>query len=143
MMVGGLVALLCLGGAGVVFVAYREATEPDRSAPDVAVDNYLRAYLVDRNQVRAEQYVCGQPSLESVAALRSEIDRREKDFNVSVQLTWGSLSVSEAGDQARLVRTDLTVASFADGQARARRVETWEFRTVDESGWRVCSAAKV
>ena len=48
--VAGVLALLCLGGvATAVIVLYNRAATPDRSAPDVVVDNYLRAFLVDRN----------------------------------------------------------------------------------------------
>ncbi|MET7670749.1 hypothetical protein ABZS39_21795, partial [Micromonospora luteifusca] len=32
------------------------AAAPDRSAPDVVVDNYLRAFLVDRNDARANLF---------------------------------------------------------------------------------------
>lgn len=143
LMVGGLVALLCVGGAGVAFVAYRDATEPDRSSPDVAVSNYLRAYLVARNDVQTRQYVCDSPDLSAVERLRSEMDRREAEFNVSVNVTWGPLSITELGEAERNVRVELTIASFAEGQSRARRDETWEFRTVDNEGWRVCGARKL
>jgi hypothetical protein len=143
-MVAGVAALLCLGGAGVAFVAYREVTEPDRSAPDVAVDNYLRAFLVDRNDAQAGLYICDRESnLAAAEGLREEIERREAEFDVAVRISWGALIRSDIGDGRELVRTELAIASFSDGQARSRRNETWEFEVVDDGGWRVCLARKV
>lgn len=142
-MVVGAATLLCLGGAGVAIVAYRDATEPDRSAPDVAVDNYLRAFFVDRNDARTDLYVCdGNPSLEPAKALRDEIEQREADFNVVVRVSWGVLTRSKLENEREAVGTKLTIASFADGQARSRRSENWEFEVVDNDGWRVCAARK-
>ena len=53
---------------------YNRATTPDRSAPDVVVDNYLRAFLVDRNDARADLFTCeGEADLAGVRGLRDEI----------------------------------------------------------------------
>jgi hypothetical protein len=143
MMVVGVVALLCLGGTGVAFVAYREATEPDRSAPDVVVDNYLRAMFVERNEAAVGDYTCsGQPDLAAARVLRDEIERREVDFDVEVRVSWGRLSRSRLDDRREVVETELTIASSAQGASRGRRTENWRFDVVDEDGWRVCGAAK-
>ena len=45
-------------GVATAFVLYERAATPDRSAPDVVVDNYLRAFLVDRERIRAELFTC-------------------------------------------------------------------------------------
>jgi hypothetical protein len=141
-MVGGLVALLCLGGAGVVFVAYREATEPDRSAPDVAVSNYLRALFVERNDINTSQYSCDdQAGLASIKAVRSDLESREERFDTQFNVSWGSLS-TDGDDRAAEVSVDLQISALIDG-IRQSDVQSWQFEVVDEDGWRVCSAAKV
>ena len=101
---GGMVALLCLGGLGVGLVLYDQATEPDRSAPDVVVDNYLRALLVDRNDAQAALYACEDSRrwLASLQALRDEIDRAGAAVgHVQSRVTWGELTVSETGRPSR------------------------------------------
>jgi hypothetical protein len=142
MMVGGLVALLCLGGAGVAFVAYREATEPDRSAPDVAVSNYLRALFVERNDVDTSQYSCDdQTGLAPIKEFRSDLESREKRFDTQFNVSWGSLTTDD-GDHAAQVVVDLQISALIDG-VRQSDIQSWQFEVVDDDGWRVCSATKV
>ncbi|MEH1127043.1 hypothetical protein [Micromonospora sp. CPCC 206061] len=141
MMVGGLVALLCLGGAGVAFVAYREATEPDRSAPDVAVSNYLRALFVERNDVDTSQYSCeDQAGLASIKAFMSDLESREERFGAQFNVSWGSLNTG-GGDRVAEVSVDLQISALIDG-VRQSDVQSWRFEVVDEEGWRVCSAVR-
>ena len=72
--VAGVLALLCLGGIATAYVWYDRASTPDRSAPDVVVDNYLRAFLVDRNDTRADLFTCESGAeLRGVAALRTDL----------------------------------------------------------------------
>jgi hypothetical protein len=140
----GVVALLCLGGAGVAFVVYDNATEIDRSTPDQVVSSYLRASLVQRDDAQAQLYVCNDADpLSDVAVLRSEMRQREEKFNVEVSVNWGPLTRTSQGDRQELVRTQLTIAGFSGGQPRSSRTETWEFRTVDNGGWRVCGGRRV
>jgi hypothetical protein len=140
----GVLSLLCIGGLGVGFVLYDQATRIDRSAPDVVVDNYLRALLVERNDAEAALFACSETaSLASIAELRQEVERRERDFGVVVRTSWGSLVRTSVSETEELVRTDLTVAGVADGQQRSSRTESWEFRVVDQDGWRVCGARKL
>ncbi|MEU6022473.1 hypothetical protein [Micromonospora sp. NPDC047134] len=138
--VAGVLAALCLGGGVVGYLVYDRATTPDRSAPDVVVDNYLRAFLVDRNDVRANLFVCeGTPDLSAVRNLRDEILQREANFGVVVRVSWGTLLQTEtAGSQ--LVTTTLTISSSAEGVSRSSRREEWVFEVSDtKAGWRVCS----
>ncbi|MEV0327573.1 hypothetical protein AB0H63_14180 [Micromonospora echinospora] len=141
---GVVLTVLCLSGAVTVYILYSRASAPDRSAPDVVVDNYLRAFLVDRNDARADLFTCGRgEDLGDLRDLRSEIERREAEFEVVVRVTWGALTQTRA-DGAENVSTTLTVASFSDGAPRSSRRESWQFAVIDEEGdWRVCGAAKV
>ncbi|HEX2770816.1 MAG TPA: hypothetical protein VHN18_00105 [Micromonosporaceae bacterium] len=137
---GGVLALLCLGGLAAAYLVYDDATGPDRSAPDVVVDNYLRAYLVDRDDARADQYVCrGAPDLAEVRALRDDIQAREQRYSVRIVVSWGSLRVEPAGE-GRAVTTEVR-RTIADGSERAQ--DRWRFEVVDRDGWRVCSARRL
>jgi hypothetical protein len=143
-MVGGILALLCLGGAGVVVSLYDNSTKIQRSAPDAVVDNFLRAYLVNRDDKAASLYQCkAGADLAAISALRTEMVDREKNFDVKVSATWSTLTVG-GGDPARkTVTTDLNIAGASDGNTVSRRTETWSFGLVDDDGWRVCTASRL
>ncbi|MFE9186186.1 hypothetical protein ACFYMB_22990 [Micromonospora haikouensis] len=140
--VAGVLGLLLVGGGITAFVLYDRATRPDRSAPDVVVDNYLRAFLVDRNDIKADQFTCSESTLEMVRGLRSEIEQREARFDVDVRISWGALTRTRTAD-GESVETTLTISSSANGQPRSSRREAWTFQVSDEAdGWRVCDARK-
>jgi hypothetical protein len=137
---GGLLALLCLGGLVMAYLAYDDATALDRSAPDVVVDNYLRAYLVERDDARAEQYVCREaPDLAEVRALRNDIEAREERYSVRILVSWGSLRVEPAAE-GQTVTTEVR-RTIADGSERTQ--DRWQFEVVDRDGWRVCAARRL
>jgi hypothetical protein len=142
--VAGVAALLCLGGVGIVYVLYDDATKIDRGTPGAAVDNYLRAYLVNRDDTQAALFRCKSPGdLNALAALRTELLDREKNFNVHVTVSWSSLTIKNASDGRGAVETGLIISGASAGQTRSRRTENWTFGVVDEDGWRVCDAAKL
>ncbi|MFF5053338.1 hypothetical protein ACFY1S_09180 [Micromonospora sp. NPDC000663] len=141
--VGGVLALLGVGAAITVYVLYDRATTPDRSAPDVVVDNYLRAFLVDRNDTRAELFTCETGAqLEPVKSLRAEVEDRESKFGVNVRVSWGPLTRTPSG-MGESVATTLTIAGSADGVPRSSRREDWVFDVIEDGdGWRVCGGVK-
>jgi hypothetical protein len=142
-MVLGIVVLLCLGGVGVAISLYDGATKIQRSEPDAVVDSFLRAYLMNRDDKEVALFTCKTGlDLAAIAALRSEFVTREKEFDVKVVVTWGTLTVSNTGPKSRSVATDLIIAGTKNGDTQSRRTETWSFGVVDQDGWRVCSAAK-
>ncbi|MEV4198092.1 hypothetical protein [Micromonospora globbae] len=139
--VAGVVALLCLGGAVTGYVLYDRATAPDRSAPDVVVDNYLRAFLVDRNDVRADQFVCeSSGQLDQLRSLRDDLAGREERFKVPITVSWGRLDVQRHGDRAD-VQVNLTVSASVDGIIQSDR-QSWTFTTDLDDDWRVCGAVR-
>ncbi|TDC37802.1 hypothetical protein E1211_09230 [Micromonospora sp. 15K316] len=141
--VGGVLALLCLGGAVTGYVLYDRATTPDRSAPDVVVASYIQAFLNERDDIKAEQFLCRDGgNLDAARSLRRELEQREANFDVVVRVRWGPLTqVKEENGES--VLTTLTISGSANGQARSSRREDWSFRLVDEDGWRVCGAQKL
>ena len=140
--VAGVMALLCLGGAVVAYVLYDNYTAPDRSAPDVVVDNYLRAYLVDRNDVRADLFTCENSSgLAELQALRTDLQGREERFKTQFVIKWGPLKFVEQGDTAE-VRVKLSMAVWVDSLAHTS-YQSWRFVTRLDDAWRVCEAHPV
>ncbi|MFC8846417.1 MULTISPECIES: hypothetical protein [unclassified Micromonospora] len=140
--VAGVLGLLLVGGGITAFVLYDRATRPDRSAPDVVVDNYLRAFLVDRNDIKADQFTCSTSTLETVNGLRSEIEQREARFGVDVRISWGALTRTKTAE-GESVETTLTISSSANGQPRSSRREAWVFQVNDDAdGWRICDGRK-
>ncbi|MFG1675658.1 hypothetical protein [Micromonospora sp. NPDC049282] len=142
--VAGVLALLCTGGAVVGFVLYDRATAPDRSAPDVVVANYVQAYLIERNDTKAQEFSCKSAAgLEGMRALRAELEQREANFNVVIKVSWGPLVRVKDG-QGESVTTTLAISSSQDGQPRSSRREAWRFDLVDnKDGWRVCGADRL
>ncbi|WP_097318656.1 Rv0361 family membrane protein [Paractinoplanes atraurantiacus] len=142
-MAAGILALLCLGGVGVAVLLYDEETKIDRAAPDAVVDNFLRAYLINRDDNEAALYTCtANADLAAISSLRAEMVSREQNFDVKVSASWSSLVVTDGDATHKSVTADLTIAGFSNGNAVSRRKEAWSFGLVDADGWRVCSATK-
>jgi hypothetical protein len=140
----GILALLCLGGVGVVVSLYDSATAIKRTAPDAVVDSFLRSYLVDRDDKEVALYTCKSGAdLTAIGALRTELVNREKQFDVKVIVSWGSLTVAGTEQGKRTVTTDLIISGTKNGDTQSRHNESWSLGVVDENGWRVCSAAKM
>ncbi|MEV6693266.1 hypothetical protein AB0M35_17530 [Micromonospora sp. NPDC051196] len=140
--VAGVLAALCLGGGVVGYLVYDRATTPDRSAPDVVVDNYLRAFLVDRNDVRANLLTCDEtPDLGEMRQLRADLITREEQFDTNLAVTWGPLQEAQAGKEA-VVNVDLTFSALVDGNRQTDR-QAWRFTTRLSEGWLVCSGTRV
>jgi hypothetical protein len=126
-----------MGGVGVVVSLYDEATEIKRTAPDAVVDNFLRAYLVNRDDERASLYQCkSRGDFTKIADYRSDIVAREKQFSVGILVSWSTFTVSVDGSRAT-VTTDL-IKTAADRSGRLSN--SWSFTVVDQGGWRVCGA---
>jgi hypothetical protein len=141
---GGVIALLCLGGVGIVISLYDDATKINRSEPDVATDSFLIAYLVNRDDKQAQLFTCGSPDLASLSTLRDQLVAREKEFNVKVSVSWGALTRAAAGAGQEDVSTQFTISGSANGRLSSSRNEDWRFRVVDDGGsWRVCDASKI
>ncbi|MFF5295435.1 hypothetical protein [Paractinoplanes globisporus] len=137
---GGIAALLCLGGVGVAFSLYNEATEIKRTAPDAVVDNFLRAYLVDRDDKEAALYQCKSGGdFAEIAAFRSDIVSRESQYSIGIRVSWTSLTIATEGGKTT-VTTDIRRA-ISDGSERTS--DTWRFAMVDQGGWRVCGATQL
>ncbi|MBY8875468.1 hypothetical protein K7640_26890 [Micromonospora sp. PLK6-60] len=139
--VAGVLALLCVGGVVAGFVLYHRATTPDRSAPDVVVANYIQAYLGDRNDTKAQGFVCdGRTELDGLRELRDDLVAREEKFNTTISVRWGPLNAQQSGDDA-VVEVDLIISAMVDGVSQSDR-QSWRFETRQQDGWAVCGAQR-
>jgi hypothetical protein len=134
--------LVVAGGitaASLGLFAYDKVTKIDRSDPEVVTDEYLRASLVRKDKAGADLYSCeDQAGLTSIVELRQELDRRERDFGVTILVSWGAYA--RTGD---LLTTNLTFAAHKDGIEQSSSSQTWRFTVRNDGGWRVCSAEKL
>lgn len=136
-MVAGVVALLCMGGVGVAISLYDDATQIKRTDPDAVVDNFLRAYLVNRDDESASLYQCKSGGdFTQIAGYRADIVSREKRFSVGIRVTWSTFTVATSGPSGT-VTTDL-IKTTTDQSGRLSN--SWQFAVVDQDGWRVCGA---
>ena len=136
----GILALLCLGGIGVAVLLYDEETKIVRAEPDAVADNFLRAYLVNRDDERASLYQCKSGGdFQKIADYRADIVTREKQFSVGIRVTWTTFAIQTNGDRSE-AETDLV--KTASGQP-GRLTDTWRLSLVDQDGWRVCGATQV
>ncbi|MEU4562481.1 hypothetical protein AB0F72_29215 [Actinoplanes sp. NPDC023936] len=135
----GVMGLLCLGGAGIFFVLYDDATEIERTAPDAVVDSFLGAYLVNRDDEEAALYRCGSGNFDMLQSFREDTQNREIEHSVGISTTWSSLDVKIVGDKGT-VEADLTrtIAKQA-----GRDSSSWRFDVVEQNGWRVCGATRI
>lgn len=138
-----IIALVCLGGGAAAFLFYDKATRPDLRTPVLATEQYLTAYLGDRDDSRASQFRCGDPAgLSDVRALRADIDSKQKEFGIPFVVSVDSVrELNRAGNTAT-VAADLAITTTVQGQSR-RELEHWEFITRNDNGWRVCSGHEV
>ena len=133
----GILALLCLGGAGVIFLLYDDATEIERSAPDAVVDNFLGAYFVSRSDSEAALYMCKEGgAFSELSAFRADIENRERSHGVGILVSWSTFTV-ETREGRGSVTTDLTKATESGKESITR---PWKFEVVEQDGWRVCGA---
>ncbi|MER7168644.1 hypothetical protein ABT336_21570 [Micromonospora sp. NPDC000207] len=138
-LVVGLLAVLAVAGTAAGYLLYDRATAPDRSAPDVVVDNYLRAFLVDRDDTKASFFTCDEQGAEltQLTALRNDLQLREERLAVKIVVSWGRLKYVQSDNRAE-VEVDLLFSAFVDGVSQNDR-QSWRFSTRLDDVWQVCS----
>ena len=142
-MVLAAIPLLCVAAIPLAFHSYDTATRPDRSAPDVVVHNYLQAFLAERDDASARQFVCApQSDLAAFGAFRSTIESGEQRASQQVSFTWVEGAVTPAGpDAASLdVRVVSTIGGVNGGGSES---DQWTFTTHLAGTWCVASATKL
>ena len=132
----GILALLCLGGVGVFISVYDEATEIKRSAPRAVVNDFLAAYLLNKDDNAAQLYLCKSGAdLAALDSYRKTMEAVERDRSVGITVTWSDLT-DDTADKAGSVSAK--VQQTASDNSRLEN--TWRFDMVDQDGWRICRA---
>jgi nitrate reductase NapE component len=135
-----LAALLCLGVVGAGFLFYNQATKPDLSSPAIVTQKYLSAYLLNRDDRGAAQYLCSDVSgLAEIRALRDDLDARQKTYGVTISASVDAIRETDRLDNTATVLVDLVLSTVLDGEPQ-RAVQHWQFNVRNQSGWRVCGA---
>ncbi len=139
----GVLAIVLVVGGIAGYIYYDRQTRPNRSAPDVVVDNFLREYMVHRDDAQARQYSCrSQSGLADLAAFRADLKRREDQFAVKIAISWGPLATTQRPDSTVSVDTTMTLTTRTENGPQEQQAQ-WRFVTRQESGWRVCEAHAV
>ncbi|MFJ6165917.1 hypothetical protein ACIQH6_12450 [Micromonospora orduensis] len=139
--VAGVLALLGVGAGITGFVLYNRAATLDRSAPDVVVAGFIQSFLAERNDARADQFLCqNDANVGDLQLLREDLLAREQRFGVKISTSWEILQVQRQGDLAN-VEVDLVLSAFVDGISQGDR-QRWRFETRHQDGWRVCKAER-
>jgi len=139
--IGGIVALLCVGGVGIAYHEYDKATKPNRSSPDVAVDNYLQAFLVDRSGSETAQYSCTDVSgLKAFQIFRNTATSYAADRGQAVSFSW-QIGIVDASGASATVDVDITQVTLNQGAQVGRSVHPWQMTTNNVAGWHVCAAS--
>ncbi|GAB7041603.1 MULTISPECIES: hypothetical protein [Catenuloplanes] len=142
LVIASVLGVLCSGTVGYGLWWYNQETKPDRSAPDVVVDNYLRALLVENNPVQRSFYECSdRRGLAAIEALRSDIVEREEKFGTDFQVTWGSIKESGTGSD-RQATVDIRLSAIVDGFPQSD-IQSWQLDVRDQDEWRVCGARRL
>ncbi|MEU7654681.1 hypothetical protein [Micromonospora taraxaci] len=140
--VAGVLAVLCMAGAVTGYVLYNRAAAPDRSTPDVAVANFIQSYLADRNDARAQEFVCESgANFDDLQSLREDLVAREQRFDTAISTSWENFDVQRQDDSAN-VEVDLVLSAFVDGISQSDR-QRWRFEAVRQDGWRVCNVGRI
>lgn len=108
-------------------------------SPTAAVEQYVQVALVQRDAAGARALACRAPKVESIDGMRDDIVHREQQFGVRITVTISSMAVNRQDDAGTAVQADLNVQA---GSTSALSIAI-QFTVVQESGWRVCSAARL
>ncbi len=133
-LIAGIAAALVLISAGwLALNVYDEKTKIDRSTPTVAVTQLVDALFTQRDESAVARFSCRKPQLAPLRDLAADLAQREKRFNTRFAVTVRNLQLK--GSSTVEVELGLAASGTED-------VQPWIFETVDEDGWRVCSARK-
>jgi hypothetical protein len=136
----GVISVLCVGGLGVGYHYYNKATAPNRSTPDVALANYIQAYLIQRNDSDAAQFECGSTnSLVPLENFRTALELKERQIGAAIGIAWQEHAVTSQSSTSVAVDVTLTESATVNDVTQTLPSE-WLFAVVRADGWRVCGA---
>ncbi|HEY3507094.1 MAG TPA: hypothetical protein VGN37_30410 [Actinocatenispora sp.] len=132
-LVGVILLCLGLGTTGYVLVGRVPA---GADSPTAAASGLLDAVFNKQDADTAGQYVCAeQRDADAVKQLITEAARYQ---GPGAGVTWTTPKETSRKDDKATVTATLTLKREVDGQSQQAESD-WQFQTVDEHGWRVCS----
>lgn len=133
-------ALAGIVGVGLAFRAYDEATKIDRRFGEVVVREYVAALLDRRDSLRAELFECSDSGVnQPIHTMLADLMAQERAHDLSTEVSVIQVSAEDGGT---LVYAEIQIRQAANGLA-TKEVQRWQFRMVEEDGWRVCGAERV
>lgn len=137
----GFLALVALAAGGGLYL-YDKATTPDRSTPTVAVQQFLKATFVDRNQTTQASFSCGGVPAE-ITSLVAFVDDIKARTGTDVAVGWDSITAGpDTGGGPVNVTGVIILTAYVNNVMQEDR-QDWRFVTEHRDGWRVCGAHKV
>jgi hypothetical protein len=117
--------------------AYQAAHQ---TTPTAAVDSFLQATLQERDLSMAQDYMCSDSALTArVSKVINQIKSFDRgDANASVVYNWERPTTISRHQKQATVAARVRVRRFVDGAITNSRVSSWRFKTINESGWKVC-----
>jgi hypothetical protein len=129
------VILLCLGlGTTGYLLVGRVPAGAD--SPAAAADGLLDAVFHKQDADAAGTYVCAEQR--DAGAVKQLITEAARYQGPGAGVTWTAPKQTSRNDGKATVRATLTLKREVDGETQQAESD-WQFQTVDEHGWRVCS----
>lgn len=139
-LVGGVLALLCLGGGVVAFTLYDNATKLDRSSPVYVASEYTSELFVHRDRPLAGLWACDDADLAAAERILDDIIATERRLNTSIRANTEAFKVRKLSDTRTEIRMEVRRTGTVDG-VRQSTTEPLTVIVEDRDGWRVCAAS--
>ncbi len=135
MLVLGVLLVLCAGGGTAAYALVVHLEGRGTRTPVGAVDGFLRAVFVQRDEAAARRYLCAEADPSSV---RTKIDQIRQDESRYGPITYTWTSKEKSKHTTKVVfAVDLTE------QGGRSQTQHMEVTTVASGGWRVCGVRRV
>ena len=138
-LLGGVAALLCLGGGLIAFTMYDKATKLDRSRPDMVAIQYVGDLFTRRDRERAELWTCDGARLPAAERMLDDIVGIEQRLDTNVLVHWEGVTVRPISRTTTEVRLQIRMSGEVDGIQQSF-ADPLTLKLEDRDGWRVCAA---
>ena len=139
-LVGGVLALLCLGGGVVAFTLYDNATRIERDRPDIVAISYVTELFSDRDRDAATLWTCDNARLPAAEGMLDDIIGTEQRLDTNILVHWEGLTVRTTAPKTAEVRMQIRRSGEVDGLLQSF-ADPLTLTLEDRDGWRVCAAA--
>ncbi|MEV6926905.1 hypothetical protein AB0M46_20685 [Dactylosporangium sp. NPDC051485] len=138
----GIAAFVCLGGLGVGYVYYDNATTPDRRTPGGTLEEYLDSRLNGGAPERLQLLICRSPNLREFDDFVNQLAAKESDSGHKIKVNASTYDFRSTSDDKVEIETDLVMTAGPQNASEYVK-QHWQFDLVREDGWRVCGAHRL